>query len=273
MYGSRVALCDEAESFIFSSPILYRPMLEKARSQYDANKPEIQNIPEFKILVELEKRTLGENEKDRFDESMLFRYPEENIDFHLFIKDRLIMEIWMVSTNDQSKKIFQRDIGFINRNIPEAPPEYLRMNEEAVKAILTGEDFLCRLPPGKNFLTVKIALDGKVAVGNVALPSASDDQHHFWYNDNVLKNSALLSKTEADLRIRYSVTFIHNVITMANVYNNGVTDGFDCAFYENQGLKYYLPKTKGAFDQITTWDMNGKNKTIQPWEAWLKKQR
>lgn len=248
-------------------------MLEKARSQYDANKPGIQHIPEFKILVELEKRTLDENQKGRFDESMLFRYPEENVDFHLFIKDRLIMEMEMVSTKDQCRQVFKRDLGFIHRNIPGAPSEYLRMNEETIKAILTGEDFLSRLPAGKNVLTVKITLDGKVAVGNVALPSAPDDQHHFWYNDNVLKNSALLSKNEADLRIRYSVTFIHNVITMANVYNNDVTDGFDCAFYENQGLKYYLPKTKGAFDQITTWDMNGKNKTIQPWEAWLKKQR
>lgn len=267
---------EETREFLFSSPILYQPVLNKKRAELDlANsvKEKKMEFPIFTTTIELSEISLLPEERREFDRHLLFKYKDYGDAFHLFTREGLIVRIEQYSHKALKHEVLFRNLEKINRSLSNVTENYRHQSIGILKQIFHGDDFLSRLPQGESILSMKLIVDGHASVGEVHFSTIAD-MHSFFYYENLLRNSALTREINSANRIRFSVSFFNDTITLANVYNDKRTEGYDCSFYPNWGLKFFLPLDKnGKYEWITTWDIDGKNKKKSLLEIWQKEQK
>ena len=205
---------------------------------------------------------------------MIFEYEnKENIIFHLYMKNNMIIKIIKEQNGITEKQVYKRNLEMIRHSLKNAEEGYRQKSEEILRQILCGEDILSRLPQGRSSLSVKLSITEDVTVGEVHF-SAWPETQSFSFLNGQMQNMAVTRKIESVERIRYSISYYKGIITLANVYNEDITHGYDCSFYENFGLKFFLPMTDdGKFKWIDTWDLNGKNGKKVLLDDWIKQQK
>ncbi|MDR0931780.1 MAG: hypothetical protein LBM70_02005 [Victivallales bacterium] len=57
---------------------------------------------------------------------------------------------------------------------------------------------------------------------------------------------------------------------MANLFDLETSNGFECYFYSNQGLRFLTELKNGRQMDVTSWDKGGYNERKIPFDEWAK---
>ena len=257
-FFSFIACGKNIKTFIFASPIIYQPIIDYAKNKYflrkDQNK--LTNTPAIAIIFNVSKFKPNSKDKNLFDEFIIIKYNKiKEISLKLFIKDKLISSIEIYRKNSLLATHI-RELNYPAENLKKLNKAYYDKSKKLIDDILAGESFIASLPIGKNKVNVNLTFVKKVVTGEMEFLTIPY-KNRFCFYEKRLENSALLTEKG---KVKFSVSAMKKNIIFANVYNIDFTKGYDCAFYYNNGLKFYLPMIKGQFKEVTTWQINGKNK-------------
>jgi hypothetical protein len=265
------AFGDDIKEMLFTSPIIYGPVIEMALSK---NKEPLSNqrpikIAPFEIRMIIAQFSPNEEEKKQFDSFIQISFKEiSNTKFLIFKKNNLVQQLHVVRTEAGSVSVtkYERNLNSLLSKIPKTNEAYIAQTQEIITSLLKQEDFLTDLPLGENVLTFKLELLTDVAIGDVYF--SNFPYSHIFCFEQYYINSAL--RSDKTKRLMFAVTFWNKYISLANLFDKSLPNGFECYFYPNQGLKYLTDLKDGKQMNVTTWDVNGNNEKKIPFDEWFK---
>jgi len=163
---------DETKKMLFTSPIIYKPVIEMALSKNTEplNKLQPTKIAPFEIRMVIAQFSPSEEEKKQFDSFIQISFKEiNNTKFLIFKKNNLVQQLHVVMTETGSTSVtkYERDISSLLSKIPTGNEAYIAKTQEIITSLLKQEDFLTDLPLGESVLTFKLELLTDVAIGDV----------------------------------------------------------------------------------------------------------
>ncbi len=265
-------LGNETKKMLFTSPIIYNPVIEMALSKNTKplNKQQPTKIAPFEIRMIIAQFSPSEEEKKQFDSFIQISFKEiSNTKFLIFKKNNLVQQLHVVMTETGSTSVtkYERDINSLLSKIPTGNEAYIAQTQEIITSLLKQEDFLTDLPLGENVLTFKLELLTDVVIGDVYF-SNFPYSNIFCYYKNNLENIAL--RSDKTKRLMFAVTFMKDHISLANLFDKNLLNGFECYFYPNQGLKYLTELKNKKQMNVTTWNVNGTDEKKIPFEEWVR---
>ena len=227
----------------------------------------------MKITMEMSDFVPGQETSEEFDEFRQISFKEiDNIKILIFKKDNFVHQLHVQRTEGGHTSVtkYKRNLTglFANLNTMENNEKYLQKTREIIISLLKQEDFLTDFSSGEHVLTFHLELATGVAMGNVSF-SDYPNNHLFCYYNFSLENSALLNKQTQVLV--FAITFWNKYISLANLFDDKMMNGFECYFYPNQGLRFLTELKNGKQMDVTSWDKNGGNERQIPFNEWTKR--
>lgn len=262
---------DGMKEMLFTSPIIYGPVIEMALSK---NKEPLSNqrpikIAPFEIRMIITQFSPSEEEKKQFDSFRQILFSEiGNVRILIFKKNNLVQQLHVVRTEAGSVSVtkYERNLNSLLSKIPKTNEAYIAKTQEIITSLLKQEDFLTDLPLGENVLTFKLEMLADVTIGDVYF-SNFPYSHIFCFRQYYI-NSAL--KNDKTKRLMFAVTFTKDHISLASLFDESLLNGFECYFYPNQGLKYLTDLKDGKQMDVTVWNVNGNDEKKIPFDEWFK---
>lgn len=258
--------------FSCSMPILINPIIEHVRNSNRIKNNDLtapQQCPEQKFSFEFSSFLPDEANKSQYDKFVQISYPELKYKFKLYIKNGIVMKIEQIDSSSIITIYHQTIINKID-TLKFEDSSYLNLSKEILTKIYTSEPIILKLNESDNSAAITLTVDRDVDVGVVRLTN-SNFEYRFCYYKGRLENSAILVNDPQNKKIIFSMTFEKNNLILANVYDRDIMNGFDCGFYSNMGLKFYIPMKDGLFDNVTIWNLNGLKNRMYPFNVWQKK--
>ena len=266
-------LGNNTKEMLFTSPVIYKPIIDLALSKNTKplNKRQPTKIPEFKITMIISDFVPDNKEdKEQFDSFTKLSFKEiNNIDFLIFKKNGLVQRINVITNKNSSKVIknYIRNINSLLLKIPKQNKDYFKKTKDTIVTILKEEGFLASLPKGEYILTFKLELLSDGTIGDVYF-SKYPRRHTFCFKKYYINIS--LWRNTKPRGILFAVTYLKDYISLASVFDKNKSNGFECQFYPDQGLKRYLLIKNGEPGDVTLWGKGGKNEKKVSLKEWLK---
>lgn len=262
-------ICDlqgmENKEFIFSSPIWLRPILEERSAELLRTDAAVIQVPPFYVECIIDNIT--EELNNQGNDTKIFRLQygnKEKVFFRIYVKNGYISKIEQFNAAHKKEISYVRDLQAIVGRICDADEKFLKQNKALLVAFFRKEDLILALPEGKTSLIVDLTLAGSVKAGTIKFSTAPSYEYAFCYSNKEVRNEAYLVTG----KILFSATFSNGTITYANVYEDSL-NGFDCSFYHDLSVKYYLPTVNGKQKLASFWKENGKEEQkISPEQFW-----
>ena len=261
---------NDIKEMLFSSTIIYKPVIEMALSNNTEplNRQQPTKIAPFEIRMVITRFSPSGEDKNQFDSFMQISFKEiNNVKFQVFKKNNLVQQLHVVRTESGSTSItkYERNLNSLLSKIPKTNEAYIAQTQEIIASLLKQEDFLTDLPLGEYVLTFELELLTGVFIGDVYI---SDYPYYFrfCFANNYINIALSDKKTKA---LIFAVTFGKHIL-LANLFDKRMSNGFECYFYSNQGLKYLTNLKEGEQMNVTTWNVNGTDEKKIPFEEWLK---
>ncbi|WP_294479595.1 hypothetical protein [uncultured Victivallis sp.] len=265
---------NDTQEMLFTSPLIYKPVIEMALKNIKEplSPRRVIKLQPMKITMEMSDFVPGQETSEEFDEFRQISFKEiDNIKILIFKKDNFVHQLHVLRTEGGHTSVtkYKRNLTglFANLNTMENNEKYLQKTREIIISLLKQEDFLTDFSSGEHVLTFHLELATGVAMGNVSF-SDYPDNHLFCYYNFSLENSALLNKQTQVLV--FAITFWNKYISLANLFDDKMMNGFECYFYPNQGLRFLTELKNGKQMDVTSWDKNGDNERKIPFNEWTK---
>ena len=265
---------NDTQEMLFTSPLIYKPVIEMALKNIKEplSPRRVIKLQPMKITMEMSDFVPGQETSEEFDEFRQISFKEiDNIKILIFKKDNFVHQLHVLRTEGGHTSVtkYKRNLTglFANLNTMENNEKYLQKTREIIISLLKQEDFLTDFSSGEHVLTFHLELATGVAMGNVSF-SDYPDNHLFCYYNFSLENSALLNKQTQVLV--FAITFWNKYISLANLFDDKMMNGFECYFYPNQGLRFLTELKNGKQMDVTSWDKNGGNERQIPFNEWTK---
>ena len=265
---------NDTQEMLFTSPLIYKPVIEMALKNIKEplSPRRVIKLQPMKITMEMSDFVPGQETSEEFDEFRQISFKEiDNIKILIFKKDNFVHQLHVLRTEGGHTSVtkYKRNLTglFANLNTMENNEKYLQKTREIIISLLKQEDFLTDFSSGEHVLTFHLELATGVAMGNVSF-SDYPDNHLFCYYNFSLENSALLNKQTQVLV--FAITFWNKYISLANLFDDKMMNGFECYFYPNQGLRFLTELKNGKQMDVTSWDKNGGNERKIPFHEWTK---
>ena len=259
---------NDTQEMLFTSPLIYKPVIEMALKNIKEplSPRRVIKLQPMKITMEMSDFVPGQETSEEFDEFRQISFKEiDNIKILIFKKDNFVHQLHVLRTEGGHTSVtkYKRNLTglFANLNTMENNEKYLQKTREIIISLLKQEDFLTDFSSGEHVLTFHLELATGVAMGNVSF-SDYPDNHLFCYYNFSLENSALLNKQTQVLV--FAITFWNKYISLANLFDDKMMNGFECYFYPNQGLRFLTELKNGKQMDVTSWDKNGDNERKIP---------
>ena len=257
--------------FSFSMPILISPIIEHVRnsnkiinSDLDAPK----QCPKQKFTFVISFFSPSAADKSKYDKYVQIDYSDLKYKSKLYIKNGIVMKIDQIDSNDNVITYKQTVINKINA-LRFEDLSYLNLSKEILMKIYAAEPVVLKLNGGNNSAQITLTVGRDVDAGVLRLTN-SNFEYRFCYYKGHVENAALFVNDSQNKKIIFSMTLEKNNLVSANVYDRDALNGFDCGFYPNNGLRFYLPMGKGIFENVTVWSLNGIKHRIYPLDVWQK---
>ena len=265
---------NDTQEMLFTSPLIYKPVIEMALKNIKEplSPRRVIKLQPMKITMEMSDFVPGQETSEEFDEFRQISFKEiDNIKILIFKKDNFVHQLHVLRTEGGHTSVtkYKRNLTglFANLNTMENNEKYLQKTREIIISLLKQEDFLTDFSSGEHVLTFHLELATGVAMGNVSF-SDYPNNHLFCYYNFSLENSALLNKQTQVLV--FAITFWNKYISLANLFDDKMMNGFECYFYPNQGLRFLTELKNGKQMDVTSWDKNGGNERKIPFNEWTK---
>lgn len=265
---------NDTQEMLFTSPLIYKPVIEMALKNIKEplSPRRVIKLQPMKITMEMSDFVPGQETSEEFDEFRQISFKEiDNIKILIFKKDNFVHQLHVLRAEGGHTSVtkYKRNLTglFANLNTMENNEKYLQKTREIIISLLKQEDFLTDFSSGEHVLTFHLELATGVAMGNVSF-SDYPDNHLFCYYNFSLENSALLNKQTQVLV--FAITFWNKYISLANLFDDKMMNGFECYFYPNQGLRFLTELKNGKQMDVTSWDKNGGNERKIPFNEWTK---
>ena len=265
---------NDTQEMLFTSPLIYKPVIEMALKNIKEplSPRRVIKLQPMKITMEMSDFVPGQETSEEFDEFRQISFKEiDNIKILIFKKDNFVHQLHVLRAEGGHTSVtkYKRNLTglFANLNTMENNEKYLQKTREIIISLLKQEDFLTDFSSGEHVLTFHLELATGVAMGNVSF-SDYPNNHLFCYYNFSLENSALLNKQTQVLV--FAITFWNKYISLANLFDDKMMNGFECYFYPNQGLRFLTELKNGKQMDVTSWDKNGGNERKIPFNEWTK---
>ena len=266
---------NDTQEMLFTSPLIYKPVIEMALKNIKEplSPRRVIKLQPMKITMEMSDFVPGQETSEEFDEFRQISFKEiDNIKILIFKKDNFVHQLHVLRTEGGHTSVtkYKRNLTglFANLNTMENNEKYLQKTREIIISLLKQEDFLTDFSSGEHVLTFHLELATGVAMGDVSF-SDYPNNHLFCYYNFSLENSALLNKQTQVLV--FAITFWNKYISLANLFDDKMMNGFECYFYPNQGLRFLTELKNGKQMDVTSWDKNGGNERQIPFNEWTKR--
>lgn len=259
------------EQMLFTSPIIYKPVIDLtlSRNTKPLNKRQPTGVPEFKITMLISNFVPDKEDKAQFDSFVQISFKEiENIKFLVFKKANFVQELHVLHSGEKIQLItkYKRNIDSLLSKISKENQAYYKKTKQTIISLLKQEDFLTDLSLGEYILTFKLSLLAGVNIGDVYI-SKFPYYHSFCFRKYYI-NSALRDSNTKDLV--FAITFWNKHISLANICDEKLLNGFQACFYPNQGLKWLTNLKNGKQEDVTVWSPNGENEKKMSFNDWAK---
>lgn len=264
---------EEPIKFSCSTPVLIKPIITHIRNSNKIKNNDLiapKQCPTQKFLFNIS-RFIPDKTDTQYDKFFQIYYCEPRMEFRLFIKNNIVMKIEQINSNKTTTIYCQTIRNKIN-NINFKNQLYEKISKEILDKIYAAEPVFLRLNEGSNTAEISLTVDRDVDIGIIRF-AQTNFEYRFCHYKGHLENAAFLINTPSRKNIVFSITLTKDIITFANIYDNNIKNGFDCSFYRNNGLKFYLPMKNGLFNNVFIWSENGIKQSIYPFNIWEKEGR
>jgi len=265
---------NDTKEMLFTSPLIYKPVIEMAlkKNKEPLSPRQAIKLQAMKITMEMTEFVPDLEASNEFDDFRQISFKEiDNIKILIFKKDKLVHQLHVLKTEGGNTSVtkYERNlIGlFADIQTMENNEKYLQKTREIIISLLKQEDFLTDFSLGEHVLTFHLELATGVAMGEVSFSDYSNN-HFFCYYNFGMENSALRNKQTQGLV--FSITFWNRYISLGNLFDDKIMNGFECYFYPNQGLRFLTELKNGEQMDVTAWDKNGGNERKIPFGEWAK---
>lgn len=274
-YCSFVFTFEKKESINFSctTPILIKPIIEYIRNNSKIKNNNLiapRQCPTQRVLFNIS-RFIPNRENNQYDDFFRVYYYELRMEFRLYIKNNIVMKIEQIDSN-KATTTYRQTIKNKIDNINFENQLYKKISKETLDKIYGAEPVFLRLKEGSNTAEINLIVDRDVDMGVIRF-AQTNFEYRFCYYKGQLENSAFLVNTSSRKNIIFSMTLTKDIVTFANIYDDNIKNGFDCSFYRNMGLKFYLPMKNGLFSNVFIWSENGVKQNIYLFNIWEKEGR
>lgn len=257
--------------FSFSMQILINPIIEHVRNSNkiinnDLDAPKQCPKQKFTFVISFFSPSVAD--KSKYDKFVQIDYLTIKYKFKLYIKNGIVMKIDQIDPNDNFIT-YEQTVVYKMNALRFEDLSYLKLSKEILMKIYAAEAVILKLNEGYNSAQIALTVDRDVDVGILQLTN-SNFEYRFCYYKGHMENAALIVNDSQNKKIIFSMTLKKNNLVFANVYDPDVQNGFDCGFYPNNGLKFYLPMKKGIFENVTVWSLNGFKHRIYSFDVWQK---
>ena len=265
---------NDTKEMLFTSPLIYKPVIEMAlkKNKEPLSPRQTIKLQAMKITMEMTEFVPDLEASNEFDDFRQISFKEiDNIKILIFKKDKLVHQLHVLKTEGGNTSVtkYERNlIGlFADIQTMENNEKYLQKTREIIISLLKQEDFLTDFSLGEHVLTFHLELATGVAMGEVSFSDYSNN-HFFCYYNFGMENSALRNKQTQGLV--FSITFWNRYISLGNLFDDKIMNGFECYFYPNKGLRFLTELKNGEQMDVTAWDKNGGNERKIPFGEWAK---
>ena len=265
---------NDTKEMLFTSPLIYKPVIEMAlkKNKEPLSPRQAIKLQAMKITMEMTEFVPDLEASNEFDDFRQISFKEiDNIKILIFKKDKLVHQLHVLKTEGGNTSVtkYERNlIGlFADIQTMENNEKYLQKTREIIISLLKQEDFLTDFSLGEHVLIFRLELATGVAMGEVSFSDYSNN-HFFCYYNFGMENSALRNKQTQGLV--FSITFWNRYISLGNLFDDKIMNGFECYFYPNQGLRFLTELKNGEQMDVTAWDKDGGNERKIPFGEWAK---
>ena len=133
--------CGDVKKMLFTSPIIYKPVIEMAKSKIKEplNKRTLTKIGPFKIRMLITQFQPNEKDKEGFDEFVQISFKEiSDIKFLIFKNNNFIRRLYVVRTKGNSASVvkYKRELDSLTSEIPKGNKAYIKKTQKFIKFLL-----------------------------------------------------------------------------------------------------------------------------------------
>ncbi len=260
--------------FDCSMPIILAPLIQGIRNNAANDRRSTsgpQKCDTIRTVFEIGNFIPDERDESEYDNFIMITYQMPETTCKLYIKNNIVMKIEQANLTGKDNVYFQTIVSEV-AELNFDDPSYLAMTQEAILKVFANECILLKLRQGVHKAVMDLTITDDVDVGTIKFTD-ENLEYRFCYYKGQMENAGFMFDNAGDKKLFFSMTVVKGNVVFANVYDDIVANGFDCGFYANRGLSFYLAMANEKFADVITWSLHGASTRTYPLEVWLKQGR